>query len=161
MEAEPVEDRRAALRKWLMENVLVPPTPQSITISDIKFDWERGSGSFVLALDGERLMDRFNLSVEMNGKVTFGGPLFVSPMGVPATFSAVDLDRPTSQAIQKGLERIFPLYYAFGRHKHRKRLVDIWTPLHRRIVDQKDFQEKRALIDSGQCVVTEMVVKPL
>lgn len=79
-------------------------------------------------------------------------------MGVPATFSAVELDRPTSQAIEKGLERIFPLYYAFGRHKHRKRLVDIWTPLHRRIVDQKDFQEKRALIDSGQCVVTEMVV---
>jgi hypothetical protein len=157
-----IEERRREVATWLDENVVAPPRPIQVSIADIEFDWERGSGSFMLSLDSRPLEDRFSLTIGINGKVDFGCPMFISPLGVPASYAAVRLDEDTRHAIERALERTFPEYFAYGRHKGRRRYVDAYTPLMRRIKDQEQYQQRRAAIDSAGFVISEVVTpKPL
>lgn len=157
-----IEERRREVAAWLDENVVSPPRPTEVSIADIEFDWERGSGSFKLSLDGRPIEDRFTLTIGINGKVDFGCPMFISPLGVPASYAAVRLDEDTRNAIERALERTFPEYFAYGRHKGRRRYVDAYTPLMRRIKDQEQYQQRRAAIESAGFVISETVTpKPV
>jgi hypothetical protein len=155
---ESFADRRRALKAWLDANVLVPPRPSEISISDLKFDWENGQGSFLLSLDSQELEDRFDLWIAIDGKVNFGVPMFVSPMGAPASFAAVDLDQDTQSAIQRALDRVFPEFFSYGRHKGRRRYIDAYTPLMRRIKDQAQFEVKKRALEGQSLVIKEPVM---
>jgi hypothetical protein len=155
---ESFAERKRALESWLDANVLVPSRPSQIAISDLKCDWENGRGSFLLSLDTQALEDRFDLWIAIDGKVNFGVPMFVSPMGVPASFAAIELDEDTRAAIQRALDRVFPEYFSYGRHKGRRRYIDAYTPLMRRIKDQVQFELKKTALDNQNLVVMEPVV---
>jgi hypothetical protein len=155
---ESFAERKRAIEAWLDANVLVPPRPSQISISDLKFDWENGRGSFLLSLDSQALEDRFDLWIAIDGKVNFGVPMFVSPMGVPASFAAIALDEDTRAAIQRALDRVFPEYFSYGRHKGRRRYIDAYTPLMRRIKDQAQFELKKTALDDRSLVIKESVV---
>ena len=51
------DDRKAQLLGWLKENVLAPPRPSRICITDVTMEWLKMRGSFSLALDGVPLED--------------------------------------------------------------------------------------------------------
>ena len=154
---EPVTDHLEKVREWLELNVHVPPKPKKVTLSEITFDWNSGRGSFVLNLDEHPVKDPFRIYVEMNGQMAFIPPLYVSPLGAPASYAAIKLDEATEQAIKSALGRVFPKLLAYGRHKGREAYIDALTPLGDRVVDVQEFNEKRALIESGALTMTENV----
>ena len=155
---KPVDDHLEKVRAWLELNVHVPPMPKKVTLSEISFDWDYGRGSFVLKLDEHPVKDPFRIYVEMNGQMAFTPPLYVSPLGAPASYAAIKLDEATEQAINRALRQVFPRLLAYGRHKGRGAYIDALTPLGDRVVDVQEFNEKRALIESGSLTMTEKVL---
>lgn len=152
-----IQERHAQLRAWLRENVVVPKTPAEISVSDIEFDWNRMTGAFALALDGEKLEERFYLGIEITGRVRHYAPMFHSPLGVPASYAAVELDELTDAAIQRALDSIFPKVRAYGWHKDIDVIIDATTPFKDRIIDQDEFDAKRQAIESGHLRVSAPV----
>lgn len=143
-------DHVQAVRDWLAINVLRPPQPKEISISDVQFDWHDMKGSFILSLDDKAIEDRFVLMLQMNGKMDYGEPIFHSPLGAPASYAAVELTQSTAEALSQALIQIFPTVRAFGWHTDLQLLIDQRTPLSRRICDQEDFDRKKAAIQSHQ-----------
>lgn len=154
MSSDEHKDRRELVRAWLKENVLWPRTPSEISISEVEFDWDRLTGSFALSLDGQRLEERFDISIEITGRVKCNPPMFHSPLGAPASYAAVHLDQKTEAAVLRALGLLFPRLRAFGLHKDIGLIVDGLTPMDRRIIDRTDFEEKRKRIESGDTVIT-------
>jgi hypothetical protein len=154
---ESLSDRVAQVRAWLKENVIVPDTPSQISISDVEFDWRTMSGSFSLALDGERLEDRFYVGIEITGLVKYGPPMFHSPLGVPASYAAVELNDKTGAAVQEALESIFPRVRAYGWHKDIDLIIDAMTPFEERVIDSVEFENRRKIIEAGDLTVSRSV----
>jgi len=150
------DDRKAQLLRWLKENVLTPPRPSRICITEVQMDWLQMRGSFSLTLDDVRLEDRFTLCYEMNGRIGFAPPVFHSPLCLPISFNAVELDQKTEEAIQRALDRVFPVIRGFGRHKKGK-IVDLNSSLKSRVIDRASFETQRALIDAGDIYLHELV----
>jgi hypothetical protein len=144
--------------EWKKQNIPSPPQPSRITVSEIAFSWPDMRGTFTLSLDGVALEDRFPLSYQMNGRVEFFPPLIHSPLCLPITVSAVELDRKTSAAVQRAVDRIFPVIRAFGRHNGGK-IVGYNSSLKRRVIDRAEFEAMQAAIDSKELLVDEMVEK--
>jgi hypothetical protein len=142
IENPPPADRLELVKVWLEENVLVPPTPQEITISEIEFDWEHLEGSFRLALDNLAIRDPFDLYIDVAGRIQFRPPMFYSPLGAPASYSAVRLDTVTSGAIDKALESVFPRLLGHGMHKDLGVEIHGYSPLRDRIINRAQFTEK-------------------
>jgi len=46
-----LNERVKNLQKWLDENVIVPPEPKSILISQIEVNWDKFSGNFSSTLN--------------------------------------------------------------------------------------------------------------
>jgi hypothetical protein len=149
---EPVDNHLEKVREWLALNVLVPPMPKKVTLSEITFDWDSGRGSFVLNLDEHPVKDPFRIYVEMNGQMAFTPPLYISPLGAPASYAAIKLDEATEQAIKRALSRVFPKFLAYGRHKGRDAYIDALTPLGDRVVSDEEFVEKKRLLKAGASV---------
>jgi len=61
------------------------------------------------------------------------------------------------QAIKRALRQVFPGLLDYGRHKGRDAYIDALTLLTDRVVDLQEFNEKRALIESGPLTMTENV----
>jgi hypothetical protein len=157
MTRESLQERVAQVRAWLSENVVVPKTPAEISVSDIEFDWKRMSGAFTLALDGKKLEERFYLGIEITGRVRHYAPMFHSPMGVPASYAAVELDSKTDAAVQEALESIFPRVRAYGWHKDIDVIIDAMTSFKDRIIDKVEFEKRRKIIEAGDLTVSRSV----
>ena len=142
------------VREWLKENVVTPATPHQVTVSDIRFDWKRLRGSFVVALDNLVFQKRFSVWMEITGKPTFSPPMFHSPLGAPASYAAIDLDEKTNKAILKALEQVFPRVRAFGWHKDLDLIIDGFSPFEERIIDPPEFERMRAALAKPDLVST-------
>jgi hypothetical protein len=149
---EPVDNHLEKVRAWLELNVHIPPKPKKVTLSEIAFDWDSGTGSFALNLDEHPVKDPFRIYVEMNGQMAFIPPLYVSPLGAPASYAAIKLDEATEQTIKRALSRVFPKFLAYGRHKGRDAYIDALTPLGDRVVNDEEFVEKKSLLKAGATV---------
>jgi hypothetical protein len=153
MSRELVNEHLQEVRQWLRENVRNPDTPNEIEISDVRFDWSRMSGSFTLSLDGSPVLDRFSVWVEITGRVTFAPPMFVSPLGAPASYAAVNLTQRTEEGILQALQEIFPKVRPYGWHKDIDLIIDATTPFQRRILDQADFDAKKSKLERESITV--------
>ena len=125
--------------RWLDANVVSYPTPKTITLSEFAVNWEDLSGSFVLAPDGHRIEERFRFSIAQNGWVQYHPPMFISPLGAPASYGAVDLTDDTAKSITMALRSIFPRLKPMGLDATTGLIIGRRTPLVERINDQEVF----------------------
>ena len=100
--------RKEKLQEWLNENVQVFPTPQKIKLSDFQVDWEKLKGSFNLTLDGISTKERIGFSPEVSGKPTLNFPVYHSPLGVPCSYSLIEITWETEFCILKQLKMLLP-----------------------------------------------------
>ena len=159
MNQEDIRNHIQEVMVWLSENVARPETPSTVTVFDVKFDWSRFSGSFLLALDELVLERRFGIRVEMNGQFSFSTPMFHSPLGAPASYAAVEMSEETSTAVTSALHQIFPSLRAMGFHKDTGAFVTQGTPFLERVVDMDDFLHKKTAIDTGNLSVSIHVAR--
>ena len=76
------------VQAWLDENVLVYKIPGIVSLSDFEIDWDTLDGSMQLSFDGVALPDRFRMSLNDNGYMTYWTPCYHSPLGAPASYWA-------------------------------------------------------------------------
>lgn len=100
--------RKKMLEQWLNENVQVFTTPQKIKLSEFQIDWKKLSGSFNLSLDGVSAKERVGFSPEVSGKPSLNFPIYHSPLGVPASYSVIEITWETEYCILKQLKMLLP-----------------------------------------------------
>lgn len=132
--------------RWLDENVMSYPTPRAVTLSDFEVDWGEMCGWFCLTMDGRRVPDRFRLSLAQNGWMQFHPPMFCSPLGAPASYSAVDLTDETKMVIGEALKSVFPRLKPMGLDVATGRLIGQRTPIPERIFLLEGFVEARRVL---------------
>lgn len=100
--------RKVLLQEWLNEHVQVFTTPQKIKLCNFDVDWEKLSGSFNLSLDGVLAKERIRFSPEESGKPSLNFPMYHSPLGVPASYSVIEITWETEYCILKQLKMLLP-----------------------------------------------------
>lgn len=150
-----IDDHVQAVWRWLDEHVLVFDTPRQITLFDLQADPANYRGTFRLqlddtALDATRLDDPFTFSLGQNGKPCWGPPMFWSPLGAPASYSAVTLTEPTQQAIQQLLERLLPHMRPLGLNRESGILLTYGASLEDRMLDALHYDRCFAELTGSQ-----------
>lgn len=84
-------NRLKELKLWLAENVIDIPAPQEVTLFDFEINWSKWSGDFKVRFDEFECQDTFGLAMEMTGFPKFYFPMFTSPLGVPASYRAIEI----------------------------------------------------------------------
>lgn len=154
-----IKQRTAQLREWLANHVTCYPTPTTVTLFAFKVNWQTLSGTFRLQLDNQEIHsededEKFTFSLEQNGKVRFDLPRFCSPLGVPASYAAIELTEATSKAILKGLHATIPCVLAFGLDKTTGKQVWSDTALKERIIDKAAFELAKTTVSEVDYKIT-------
>ena len=84
-------NRLKELKLWLAKNVIDIPVPQEVTLFDFEINWSKWSGDFKVRFDEFECQDTFGLAMEMTGFPKFYFPMFTSPLGVPASYRAIEI----------------------------------------------------------------------
>lgn len=135
------------LWEWLDKNVPSYPTPRSITLRNFEIDWSSLEGAFEVMLDDTVLPEKFKMSLEITGWMKFWMPMIHSPLGVPASYAAINLTPETSNAIEKGVKELLPRQLGVGLHPVTGEWVES-LPIHLRIRDQAEFDRAKERIAS-------------
>lgn len=129
---------------WVEENLERYPTPSRVTLHAFEIDWEKLSGAFNVMLDEQPFPHRLAFGLAACGRVSFQLPMFVSPLGAPASCAAVELTDPTDSAINKALLTTIPKVLGLGLNRKTGRGIDGSTPILERAVDAEAFLLARA-----------------
>ena len=132
-------DHIQAVDEWLEKNVRVYATPSCITICQIQLDSDTLEGKALLLLGDSTPGEELPLSLGDNGWLTFASPQFHSPLGAPATYSAIKLSGKTHQAVTKTVQGLLPRLLPYGINPKTKTWVTLATPLQERINDLAEF----------------------
>lgn len=141
-----INEHLKLVSQWLDANVMAYPTPSSISLVEFDFDWDLMAGNFCLLIDDERISDPFQLTLSQNGWMQFHPPMFFSPLGAPASFSAVNLTSATEDAINHALHQIFPRLKPIGLDKNSGASIWSTTPTADRINDFQEYERARILV---------------
>ena len=133
-----MNEKITKLRNWLRGHVVSPSTPNVITLSDFEFDPQEFKGGFKLTLDNLRFISGFRFSVDISGAYEIAPPLYISPMGVPASYPSIELTEITTNEITRLINNFFPRLKPLGIDKETKVFIDRNTPMLSRV---KDIQE--------------------
>jgi hypothetical protein len=143
------------LQEWLHENVQVFTTPQKIKLSEFQVDWEKLSGSFNLTLDGVSTKDRIGFSPEVSGKPSLNFPMYHSPLGVPCSYSVIQITWETEYCILKQLKMLLP---RVGYHYLENDVIKSkYCDLNRNILDESTLTEiKKKVMDPNLTLEFDM-----
>ena len=127
------EERFKRLQIWLKENVVVIPEPQAVTLFDFEISWESWRGSFKVKFDDEIYAERLEFSIGITGYPHYTVPSFTSPLGVPASYAAMEMTGSTRDAITRALKKTFPRFKPLGRERETGIEITYQTPMSSRI----------------------------
>lgn len=136
-----------AVRAWLDENTVTIPEPDTVTLCDFRVDWSEWSGSFRIKFDDAFHKDRFRFSEDGTGKVRFSLPMFVSPLGAPASYPAIEISERTRKAIHQALDSTFPKITPHGRNRETGIETTIFTPVSDRLTSE-ELKRVKSLVSS-------------
>lgn len=140
------KSRNEMLQEWLNENVQVFSTPKKIKLNEFQVDWEKLSGSFNLNLDGVSAKERIGFSPEVSGKPALNFPIYHSPLGVPCSYSVIQITWETEYCILKQLKMLLPRtgYYFIENDSIKFKYCD----LNLNILDESTVSEiKKKVMD--------------
>ena len=149
--SEEERQKLEAVLAFLDENTIFVPEPSCVTLYDFKVDWSKWSGSFRIKFDDVSHDDRFYFSEDGTGKVRFTLPMFVSPLGAPASYPAVEITKRTREAIHRALDTTFPKLIPHGKNRKTGIETTIWTPIRDRLTSDKLSSVKK-LMSTGYSV---------
>ena len=144
------------VENWLEEHVYTCPNPETVMLRSFEVNWERVSGDFELTIDGNEVPGRFTFSLDMTGRISTGPPIFVSPLGAPCSYAAVELDDATWATIDKLIDACFPRFRPYGRERATGIEVDGRTPILERALDPSAFLHAQSMIDVGFSITSKV-----
>ena len=146
--------------KWLECNVRRYQTPESVSLSGFEVEWSKLSGTFDVSFDGVRLPERLKFSLSESGWVEFRLPVFHSPLGAPASYTAVEMSEETSRAIRDALRMAVPRIRPCGLDRESGCLTYFYTPVSERIVNSAVFEVAKQTLSDREFSVSVKVTRP-
>ena len=150
-------DHLSQVERWLEEHVAVHPTPEVVTLKSFEVDWERVVGTFSIALDGEDVPGRFDFGLGMTGRISTSPPLFVSPLGAPCSYAAIELTDATWATIDELIAICIPRFRPYGRERATGIEVDGRTPLSARVLDSSALLRSQAILNAGFSISSKAI----
>ena len=141
------------VREWLKKNVLHYDVDESIKLFDFDVDWELFSGSFQMQFDDEICPHRGCFSVGSNGKICFYLPMFHSPLGAPASYSAIHISSSVEEKISDSLASLLPPLMPLGLSRQSGVHITTSTPFCDRIYDNDKFAVAKQKISNPQFIL--------
>jgi hypothetical protein len=138
------DKRLMDLQNWLADNVQIFKKAKTVKLSDFKLEPPGYRGSFVVSLDDVPINSRFEFTLGANGLPVLSSPIFGSPLGVPASFSAVELSDNITAAIKDLLKEVLPGMKALGYHRETDEYVFSGSKDANRIISLEEFETKMA-----------------
>ena len=138
-------NRLKEVRAWLADNVVYIPEPKEVTLFDFEVDWSNWSGKFKIRFDDFVNEDSFGLGMEMTGFPKFYFPMFTSPLGVPASYRAIEITSKTHKAISEALRLTFPRLKPLGRNRVTGIEITYQSPAGSRL-SKEAIEEARTLV---------------
>jgi len=144
------------VQNWLAENVRVVTHANELTLCDFTYNPKNDSGEFAIRVDGELLDGRWRFWLDgADGWPTVGPPMFTSPLGAPASYTAIELSGELNAAMRAKMREIFPRIAPFGRNrKTGAEFTNLNSRVADRIIDHEAYQNTVAQIESGNLRVT-------
>ena len=151
------EDAKIArVENWLVENVRVITQANELTLSDFTYNCKSYNGQFSISVDGEALEGRWRFNLEnADGWPSVAPPMFVSPLGAPASYAAIELSDEIDAALRAKMREIFPRIAPLGRN--RKTGVEITmgnSTVANRIIDLEGYRNTVSQLENGSLRVT-------
>ena len=140
-----LEEGNKRRQEWLEENIEVIPDPKAITLYDFKVEWEEWSGTFMLKCDGKPCSREFYFSDNGASSFMVQVPMHISPLGMPASFAAVEISDRTMEVIVRALEATFPKLTPHGLNRETGIEINVFTPLKDRL-KPSEFAKAKLLI---------------
>ena len=141
-------DHLLQVDRWLEEHVATYPTPETVTLRSFEVNWERVTGVFALVLDGMEVPGRFTFDLSMTGSIGTAPPMYVSPLGAPCSYAAVELDDATWATIDELLGACFPRFRPFGRERSTGIEVDGHSSVLERALDTSALLRAQDVINA-------------
>ncbi len=132
-------DHINAVHKWVKENTRVYSTPSHITLHNIRLNRQTLNGTAELLVGDQATGETISLDVEITGWLKYYLPMFNSPLGAPASYSAIELTESTEQAISFAVRNLLPQLLPLGLHPTSSEWVTTSTPIEERIRDRDEF----------------------
>ena len=125
------EDAKIArVENWLVENVRVITQANELTLSDFTYNCKSYNGQFSISVDGEALEGRWRFFLESeDGWPSVTPPMFMSPLGAPASYAAIELSEEIDAALRTKMREIFPRIAPLGRNRKTGVEITMGTPL--------------------------------
>lgn len=142
------EERLKLLQIWLKENVVVIPEPQEVTLFDFEISWESWRGSFQVKFDDQIYADRLEFSIGITGYPHYTVPSFTSPLGVPASYAAIEMTASTRDAITRALKKTLPKFKPLGRNKETRIEIAYQTTMSSRISDSAIKEAEKTITEN-------------
>ena len=143
------------VRQWLSDNVTVIPEPKEITLNRFDCNWKDWNGSFRVSFDNFTLLRNFQYGIDLTGYTIFSGPVFVSPLGAPASYSAVEMTDNTSKAILEALKLTFPKLKPCGKNRETGLEITYHSPITDRI-SSKELNKAIKLVNKRYSITVPL-----
>jgi hypothetical protein len=143
------------IERWLEENTRSYPPAQWVLLSD--FEWRDPAiyaGAFSATVSDDAAIERFEFFADGAGEIKIVPPLFTSPLGVPATYSAVDIPESTYKAIERGIRHVVPCLKPFGIDRETGVHLDVRSSLTSRLQEPVSAIRSRLLDEVAQVEVS-------
>ena len=121
------------------------PEPQEVTLFDFEVNWTSWRGSFQVKFDDETYADRLEFSIGITGVPHYTVPSFTSPLGVPASYAAMEMTASTRDAITRALNKTLPKFTPLGRNRETGIEITYQTPMSRRIAESAIKEAKKTI----------------
>ena len=149
------ESRLKEVRTWLSDNVIDIPEPQEVTLLDFEINWSNWSGEFKIRFDDFVREASWGLGMEMTGVPKFYYPMFTSPLGVPASYRAIEITSNTHNAINEALKRTFPKLKPLGKNRDTGIQIMYNSPIEARL-SREVIEETKALVVEGYSITLRL-----
>jgi hypothetical protein len=127
--------REEEVAKWLDENIRRYPQCSIVKLTD--FTWSKPphyGGAFTATFAPGDGGETFSFAADGAGEIQISGPAFVSPLGVPATYPAIDISESARKAVLIGVRYLVPRLKPFGIDPVTGVHIDATTPLPLRLL---------------------------
>lgn len=147
---EGIREHLRQIEVWLRENVTIYRDVKAVTLFDFKMDWARHGGEFKVAFDDQVCPMEFSFAIgdKQNGRVGVFHPVFTSPLGAPASYSAVEMPEDVARAIEDCLNQLFPPLRPMGLNRETGKMTNMSTPFTERIRDMAAYEAAKERVST-------------